>query len=206
MGSCPIYRDTPRIDSSGREPLLLHMPVSIRSLSIVLIAAILTLYALQWAKELVVPILFGIMTSYALTPIVDRLERLRVPRAAAATFLLTAIVALVCYGVWSLKDQVDSLTNTVPAVSVKIRELSKTATGSQPSTIERVQQAATELAAAAEATAPSSAASGVVVEARTRGDKPTRTLATAWSKLRFHSPLFHAFREGLMDAAKSVGS
>lgn len=165
----------PRADRSGREPLLLHMPVSVRSLSIVLIAAILTLYALQWAKELVVPILFGIMVSYALTPIVDRLERLRVPRAAAATCLLTSIVALVCYGVWSLKDQVDSLTNTVPAVSAKIRELSKKATGSEPSTMERVQEAATELAAAAGATAPSSAASGVVVEARRRVGQATPT-------------------------------
>jgi predicted PurR-regulated permease PerM len=175
----PPAGGTPRTESGGKEPLLLHMPVSVRSMSIVLIAAIMTLYALQWAKELVVPILFGIMTSYALTPIVDRLERLRVPRAAAATCLLTAIVAIVCYGVWSLKDQVDSLTNTVPAVSVKIRELSKTATGGEPSTIERVQQAATELAAAAGATAPSSAASGVVAEARGRTGQPTPTAMTA---------------------------
>ncbi len=36
------------------------------------------------------------------------------------------------------------------------------------------------------------------------GNKPTRTLATAWSKLRFHSPLFHAFREGLIAAAKTI--
>ena len=157
--------------------MLLHMPVSVRSLSIILIAAILTLYALQWAKEIVVPILFAIMASYALTPIVDRLERLRVPRAAAATCLLTAIVALVCYGVWSLKDQVDSLTNTVPAVSVKIRELSKTATGSQPSNIDRMQKAASELAAAAEATTSSGAASSPDTQVRGRPGQPAPATA-----------------------------
>jgi predicted PurR-regulated permease PerM len=54
---------------------------------------------LHWAKAVVVPLLLGVMFSYALSPAIDRLERWRVPRAASAALLLTAI--LVGLGTWA---------------------------------------------------------------------------------------------------------
>ena len=134
--------------ASAQRKLLLHMPVDVRSASLALIALILSLYALQWAKEIVVPILAGVMMSYALTPIVDRMARLRIPRAAGAAILLSAILALMGWGAWALGDQTDALIDTVPQVSEKVRELSRRASD-KTSTLERMQRVAAELAAAA---------------------------------------------------------
>ena len=75
------------------ERLMLHMPVDVRSLSLVVLAVLASVFALQWAKAVVVPILLGVMFSYALTPAVDRLQRWRIPRAAGAGVVLSAIVA-----------------------------------------------------------------------------------------------------------------
>ena len=128
--------------------LQLHMPVNVRSAALALIAFILSLYALQWSKEIVVPILCGMMLSYALAPIVDRMVRLHLPRAAAACALLLVIVGMLGWGAWALADQTDALIDTVPSVTSKIRELSKR-TSSQPSKIDRMEKAAADLAAAA---------------------------------------------------------
>ena len=48
------------------------MPVDVRNLALVVIAVIVSIYALQWAKAVVVPMLLGVMFSYALSPVVDR--------------------------------------------------------------------------------------------------------------------------------------
>ena len=41
------------------------------------------LFAMHWASAVLIPLMLGVMTSYALSPVVDRLQRWRVPRAAA---------------------------------------------------------------------------------------------------------------------------
>jgi hypothetical protein len=75
------------------ERVHLHMPVDVRNLALAVIAVLLSFYMLHWAKAVVVPILLGVMFSYALSPAIDRMERWRVPRAAAYGLLLTAILA-----------------------------------------------------------------------------------------------------------------
>ena len=163
-------------ESAAQRKLMLHMPIDVRSASLALIALILSLYALQWAKEIVVPILTGVMMSYALTPIVDRMARLHIPRAAGASLLLSAILGLMGWGAWALSDQTDALIDTVPQVSETIRELSKRASD-KPSTFERMQQVATELAAAAaaESSAPSGAAAGTSASPKAAGARPLPT-------------------------------
>ena len=79
--------DTPAAEEENR--VLLHMPVDIRSASLALLAVLGSLYTLYWAKAVFVPILLGLMASYALTPVVDRLERWHVPRVSAAALLLS---------------------------------------------------------------------------------------------------------------------
>src|SRR5690242_11891037 len=97
---------------AGAQPqptrLQLHMPVDVRSLSQAVVAVLACLVAMQWAKVILVPILFGVMASYALTPIVDRLQRWRMPRAASAALVLCTILAGFVWGAWSLHEQVDA--------------------------------------------------------------------------------------------------
>ena len=70
--------------------------------------------ALHWAKSLLVPILLGLMCSYALTPAVNRLQNLRVPRPIGATVVLAAVVAVIGWGGWALADEAAALIDTLP--------------------------------------------------------------------------------------------
>ena len=149
------------------ERLHLHMPVDVRNLALVVIAVILSLYALQWAKAVVIPLLLGVIFSYALSPAIDRMERWRVPRAAAAGLLLAAILAGMGWGVANVSDDANALIETLPEVAQKLRKaVLKPGQSTTPSTLEKVQQAATEIERATEETiasgvAASGAASGV---------------------------------------------
>src|SRR4051812_37584962 len=71
-------------EAAGRARVLLHMPVDVRNVALVVIAVLATVFALQWAKAVFIPLLVGVMFSYALTPVVDRLEHWRLHRAAGA--------------------------------------------------------------------------------------------------------------------------
>jgi predicted PurR-regulated permease PerM len=67
------------------------MPVDVRSLSLALLAVFASIYALRAASAVFIPLLLGLTMSYALSPIVDRMQRLRVPRAVGAALLLAAL-------------------------------------------------------------------------------------------------------------------
>src|ERR1700741_445646 len=91
--AAPAAPADPAETEVGPERVHLHMPVDVRNLALAVIAVLLSLYMLHWAQAVVVPVLLGVMFSYALTPAIDRMERWRLPRAAASGLLLTAIVA-----------------------------------------------------------------------------------------------------------------
>lgn len=172
--------------TSDPERVLLHMPVDVRSLSLVVLAVLASVFALQWAKAVVVPILLGVIFSYALAPVVDRLQRWRVPRAAGAGAVLVAIVSLVSWGVWTLSDDATSLVETLPTVAQNVRQgLEGARRKPSGSTIDKVQQAADEIERAAEqqaasqtAAARASGASGVTGGRRASPAGSTTTTTT----------------------------
>jgi predicted PurR-regulated permease PerM len=144
------------------ERVHLHMPVDVRNVALAVIAVLLSLYMLHWAKAVVVPVLLGVMFSYALSPAIDRLEHWRVPRAASAGLLLTAILVGLGTAGWAVSDDADALIETLPEVAQKLRKaIQKPGEKTSPSTLEKVQQAATEIERATQEAALPTTASAV---------------------------------------------
>jgi predicted PurR-regulated permease PerM len=162
--------DTP---AAGAERVLLHMPVDVRSAALAVLAVLAVLYTLAWAKAVFIPILLGLMGSYALTPIVDRLERWRLPRVVAAGLLLVAIVSALSWTAWSLAADATAVLESLPTAAQRIRAALQRAPGSEKpkpaAAIEKVQQAAAELERAAEASSAAAQARGVT---RVQIEKP----------------------------------
>lgn len=168
----PVPRTSRADREVSGERVLLRMPVDVRSVSTAVLAVLASLFALQWANEIVIPILFGVMLSYALTPIVSRMYRWRIPRGVAAAVLLMSIFGSLVWGASTLSDQVDALVETLPKVRQKLRELTRREYG-EASTIEKVQKVAAELEAVAVAVGPapthaSGSAEGSVAPSRQR--------------------------------------
>ncbi|MEO8924980.1 MAG: AI-2E family transporter [Caldimonas sp.] len=159
---------------------MLHMPVGIRSLSLAILAVLASVFALQWAKAVVIPILLGLMFSYALTPVVDRLARWRLPRAAGAGLVIIAIIVGLVWGGWSMRDDADAFIESLPSISLKLRQIVQRPGAMQVGTIARMQQAATEISRAAEGGPAASASAPPASATRVdgRGGAITTTTTT----------------------------
>ncbi|MGC4062165.1 MAG: AI-2E family transporter [Aquabacterium sp.] len=144
---------------------MLHMPVDVRSASLAVLALIASFVTLQWAREILVPIMFGVMMNYALTPAVNRLQRWRIPRGVGASLLLLSLFGALVWSVWTLSDQVNALVETLPQVTHKLKQLTQQESGAV-STITKVQQAAVELEAAAAQTTSLPGAKGHAASAQ----------------------------------------
>jgi predicted PurR-regulated permease PerM len=131
--------------------VLLNAPVDVRSVSLVVIAVLASLVVLHWASAVFVPLLLGLMFSYALTPLVNRLVRLRLPRALAAALLLIGIAGGVGWITYSLSDDATSMIETLPEAAQKLRRSLEGQRSQGPAgAIDKVQKAATEIERATE--------------------------------------------------------
>ena len=139
--------------SADPQRLHLHMPVDVRSASLAVIALLASLYALQWASAVVIPVLLGLMVSYALSPAVDRMQRWRVPRAIGAAVLLLALLGGLATMAWSLSDDASALVQSLPDAAQKLRESLTSNRDAAEGAIDKVQRAAAKLEQAAEESA-----------------------------------------------------
>jgi predicted PurR-regulated permease PerM len=102
------------------EPIVIKMPVDVRSIALSVIAAVLFVLFLQYAQAVLIPVVLGTLTFYALDPIVDRLQNF-LPRAIAAALALSALVGLVGWGLWSLRDDAIAVVEELPIAAAEVR-------------------------------------------------------------------------------------
>ncbi len=138
--------------------LHLHMPVDVRSVSLAMLAVIASVFALRTASAVFIPLLLGLTVSYALSPVVDRLQRWRLPRAVGAALLLSAIAGGMGWTAWALSDDAAALVESLPTATQKVREVLRAQRGRNESTIDKVQRAAAQLEQAAQEGAAAPAA------------------------------------------------
>jgi len=145
------------------ERVLLHMPVDIRSMSLVVLAGLASLFVLHWAKAVFIPVMLSVLFSYAFSPVVNWMEIKRVPRWLGAALLLLAIFSVIGSTAYSLRDEAAQLLESLPAAAQKFRQAVKTRGGLSDSTLETVQKAASQIEQAAqESGAVSGATRGAV--------------------------------------------
>ena len=105
--------------------------------------------ALYLARAFFIPLLIGILASYALRPAVDWLGKCRVPRAVAAALVLAAVVAGLSWIAFSLSDDAAAMVEKLPEAARKLRQGLSDARAVGPTTLQSVQEAAKELQGAA---------------------------------------------------------
>ena len=143
------------------KPLVLHMPVDVRSFSLVTLSLLGVIYTLHWASPVFIPIMVSLMLTYALSPTVSFIERrLRVSRWISSALLILALGCGTGFAAYKLYGSAVALTETLPVAAAKLRaSMHKHGRiAIQPSALESVQQAAAQLEQTAER--PSSSAVG----------------------------------------------
>ncbi len=152
-----------------RRPRYWRMNVAVGVLAVIALVA-----ALYLARAFFVPLLIGILASYALSPAVEWLKAIRVPRPAAAALVLAVLVGSASWIAFSLSDDAAAMIEKLPEAARKLRQNLITAGASGPTALQNMQEAAKEL-------------EGATAEAASGKEKPAaRALAardtepTAW--------------------------
>jgi predicted PurR-regulated permease PerM len=155
------------------------MPRRAQTIALVVIALSAAVFLLQFTATVLIPLVVSLLLFYALDPVVRRLVRWHVPRATAALVVMLAFVGGIGAGGWALWPQIEQVVADIPKGAAELRRELRSARGGDKSTLERVQDAAKAIdAAAAEAASPPPRTPGVTpVEVR----QPTRTSDLLWS-------------------------
>ncbi len=122
----------------------------IHSVSLIVLAVFATLFVLQWAKVVLIPVMLGVLASYALSPMVNWMEQKGVPRWLGSAVLLLALVGAAGSVAYSLSDQATKLMEALPVAAQKFRQAVRTHDGASANALETVQKAAAQIEQAAQ--------------------------------------------------------
>ena len=117
-----------------------------KTVSLLVIALGVTIFLLNYMQALLAPLAFGLLLFYALDPPVDALERRRVPRWIGAALMIFVTLGMILGGAYALQDQALTVINQLPTGARRISALVERRPREEPGPLEKVEQAAEELA------------------------------------------------------------
>lgn len=134
--------DSPAVAARALRDSRIHLAAGV-------LAVLALVAALYLARGFFVPLLIGILASYALHPLVDWLEACRVPRSVGAALVLAMGVGSFSWIGFSMSGDAEAVIQKLPEAARKLRKDLSTARSGAPTALQNVQEAAHELQGAA---------------------------------------------------------
>ena len=130
--------------ASVRSSRYLSMSLPLGFLAVVTLVA-----ALYLARAFFVPLLIGILGSYALRPVVDWLEARSLPRPLGAALALVAVVGSLTWVGYALREDAATMIEKLPEAARKLRQTMTDSRASGKTPLQNMQEAANEIQGAA---------------------------------------------------------
>jgi predicted PurR-regulated permease PerM len=118
-------------------------PIDVRGVSLTVLAVAAGILLMRYMQDVMIPIVLSILLFYAFDPVVDYLEKIRIPRAIGAAVALLLLVAMLAGGAYTLTDDVLRIAADVPTATQKLRAAWRRERS--PGTIETLQRAVEEV-------------------------------------------------------------
>ncbi len=144
----PVKSDD--VSTAVPAPTVSHTSILVRSNAIVVLALIALVVFLHWAQAVLIPITFSVFLSYALTPIVDWMQRrAKLPKAVGAAATLAIILGAVGWGLNSLQPEALDVLDIVPRAAQKFSTAIRGNPREPGGAVEKMKKAASEIEKAA---------------------------------------------------------
>jgi len=144
----------PEVAAVPDAPLELAAPLfGAVKIAILVLASLAAIAAAKIAEPFLVPLLAGTLLAYPLRPVVNALERLRLPRFGGATLVMAALLGIAGASAYALHDELDDALAQLPGAARKIRIAFEREAAQKAGPIANVKEAAEELERAVEAPA-----------------------------------------------------
>ena len=117
-----------------------------RTIALIVIAVGVTIFLLQHMQALLAPFAFGMLLFHVLDPAVDAMERRRIPRWIGAALALGLTLAGIGASAYALQDEAMKVINELPAGARRVVDVLERNPRAKPGPLDKVEQAAEELA------------------------------------------------------------
>lgn len=138
-------------------PSRITVQVDTRGVALAILATIAFIFALQLAQKFLIPLLFGIFIAYTLNPLVVWLERIKIPRFVGTSLVTLTILCGAAVVANTVVSEFQSIMDELPVSAHKLSRLLSKSQDGQPSAIQKMQKAATEIEQATAAQSPDAA-------------------------------------------------
>ncbi|HEY7172244.1 MAG TPA: AI-2E family transporter, partial [Vicinamibacterales bacterium] len=140
-------REAEPADRAEAQAPIVPVPTDVRSAALTILVVLAVIFVLQYAQAVVIPVVLGVLLSYALEPIVAFIMRGRVPRPLAAAMVLLTLMGAGGVLLYQLSAQAQAIVQQLPDGARRLRQTIER-TG-RTAAIDQVQKAADELERAA---------------------------------------------------------
>lgn len=141
-------------ESNGTEteqtpPPPLVESINVRNVALVVLACIVSLFFIEWAKAVLLPLVVAILISFTLDPLVSGLGRLYLPRPLGAAVVLGILVGILAAASVPLKDEAIAMLDKIPAAVEKFQRKQARDSEEEESIVDKAQRVAQEIEATA---------------------------------------------------------
>ncbi|WP_236744426.1 AI-2E family transporter [Marinobacter similis] len=119
--------------------------ISIRSVALIVLASIATLYFIDWAQPVLLPLVVAVLISYALDPLVSLLDRVRIPRPLGAAIVMSSLIGVIAAAGTPLKQEAMAMLDKVPVAIQEFQRKEARSRDTEESIMEKAQTAAKQI-------------------------------------------------------------
>ncbi|KKN51003.1 hypothetical protein LCGC14_0626950 [marine sediment metagenome] len=136
--------NTDENNNKEHQPALIEA-VNIRSMALIILTSIATIYFINWAQAVLLPLVVAVLISYALDPLVSTVDRLRIPRPLSAAIVLILLLSAIAGASIPLQREAMAILDKVPVAISKFQHNEDHSPVKEESLIEKAQAAAKQI-------------------------------------------------------------
>jgi predicted PurR-regulated permease PerM len=140
-----VSMPTTPVAAASHPPVASRRSIDVRGSALTVLMTVACIFAVQWARPVLVPLLLGILISYALEPMVYRVSQWGIPRGVAAPLIFVTTLGAIGGLGWALSYQLTAVADRLPSAAHEMREAVQTYRNGTPGPVAKVQEAANEL-------------------------------------------------------------
>ena len=142
-------REESGADNNSQNSQALIDAINMRSMSLITLTSIATLYFIDWAQAVLLPLVVAVLISYALEPLVAAINRLKVPRPLAAAVVLILLIGIIAGASIPLKQEAMAMLDKIPVAIEQFQQNEASRPKDGESMMEKAQSAAKKIEATA---------------------------------------------------------
>ncbi len=136
---------TELISETPADNLLSPDSIQVKNVALVILTTLTVVFALDWAQSFIITMLLGILLAYALNPLVNQMERIKINRFIGASVVILVLIGSLVFAGYVLRSQVQSIISILPEAATKLTSSFAVKRGDPLTNIQKIQIAANQV-------------------------------------------------------------